>query len=734
MAKILVVEDENIVAWDIKETLEKLGHTVLDLVVSGAAALGSAAEDKPDLVLMDIRLDGEMDGIEAGDEIYRRLNIPVVYLTAHADELTLARATRTDPFGYIIKPFQPRSLQSTIKIALQRHKLEESAYVTQACLVNTLNSIGDGIIATDRQGLVTFINAIAQELTGWDAGAAMGVEIDRIFRLIWETDGTAIENPSSRAMRLKEPVKSPDRCWLVAKDGLETPISDTATPIVKPDGEIIGSIVVFQDNTERLSIQMDLWEQNKDLEFFQRKLTSELETKTIEYHQAIVCIQILDLVLKNVGTIHNEQDLLQIAIEQLGIAIDADYCWCTIHDDQSGTANIVCEYINREQQIYPTSKIGKEIDILLYPEFYNHLFESESWIDPPLEILPQPYLDLVTATTQSLICPLTIDLQGLEYRSTQGSKWTIGEVGILTTANPQWTTLQTNPIAQVLSCAVKLFRQTRSGVIDAGSIAPSIKWLNSLKDNLSGSIADTHRDLHRSAEILHQQIHSLDDQPEDLAVIRHHQELHHQLAANLDILQGEWQRQFKLIDILIDLQVNDKIFQIKSLSDTIFCQWLAVIVESCGDLAAKYKLDFSYQVIDQLMPISLCSFPILELMILELFNNACKYTPPDRSIILDVDITDNQLQLSVISLGIEISADNLEAIFLPFARNSPVEVVSEQQHPSSGITGLGLALVKKLVPYLGGKIGATSDRNTTSLILTLPLDGDFPTGDGNTPY
>lgn len=287
MAKILIVEDETIVAWDIKETLEKFGHTVVDLVVSGSEALGSAFNDSPDLVLMDIRLEGDIDGITAGEEIYQQLKIPIVYLTAHADELTLARATRTNPFGYVLKPFQPQSLQSTIKVALQRHQVEIAAQTTQACLTNALNSIGTGIITTDRQGLVTLINPIAEALTGFDAAAAVGQDIGQIFRLIWETDGTGIENPSSRAMRLNQPIKSPIRCWLVAKDGTEIPIADTATPIVNLDGRIIGSIIVFQDNTELVTAQVESWEQNRNLEFSQLKLTSQLNAKTAECQQAV---------------------------------------------------------------------------------------------------------------------------------------------------------------------------------------------------------------------------------------------------------------------------------------------------------------------------------------------------------------------------------------------------------------------------------------------------------------
>jgi PAS domain S-box-containing protein len=476
MAKILIVEDEIIVAWDIKETLEKLGHTVVDTVVSGAEALGSAFNDNPDLVLMDIRLEGDIDGVTAGEDIYQQLKIPIVYLTAHADELTLARATKTSPFGYLIKPFQSQSLQSTIKVALQRHQVEVAAQATQACLTNTLNSIGSGIITTDRQGLVTLINPIAADLTGWDQAAALGQDIGQIFRLIWETDGTDIENPSSRAMRLNQPIASPPRCWLVAKDGTEIPISDTATPIVNPNGEIIGSIIVFRDNTDSVTAQVELWEQNQDLELVQRRLFAQLNVKTAECQQAVAWIQVLDLISNKVDTVYREDELLQLAIEQFGTTIEADYCWCTRYDDQNTTATITCEYIDTNQQIYPTSKIGKEINVLRYSQFYNHLFENEVWIDPPLEIIPQLYQDLGIFGAQLLVCPIVVVTSARANQFAGGDApptaqlahplvdtqyhQTIGEVGVITTGKSPWTTAQTNAFANILNFAVKLFRQT----------------------------------------------------------------------------------------------------------------------------------------------------------------------------------------------------------------------------------------------------------------------------------
>jgi PAS domain S-box-containing protein len=460
MAKILIVEDEIIVAWDIKETLEKLGHTVVDLAISGAEAIEVATSDRPDLVLMDIQLKGEMDGIVAGDEIYHRLKIPVVYLTAHADELTLERATKTNPFGYIVKPVHARSLQSTVKVALQRYQAEASAQTAQISLGNALENIGSGIIVTDRQGTITFINTVAQNLTGWSSADAVGIEVDRVFCLIWETDDTPIENPCLRAMRCNEAVKSPDRCWLVAKDRSKFPISDTATPIFKPDGEVVGGIIVFQDNTSQLTTEVELWERNEDLQALQLKLVSQLQAKTIEYQHAIACLQILDSVLAKVWTASGESALLTTMIRQLCLDLDANYCWITLHDRYKDNARIACEHINTEHQIYPTSKIGRKIDLLRYPQFYNPLADFESWVDPPGEIIPEAYRDLLTPKARMTICPLFFNPRGSAALASPQINWLVGEIGIVTTNHLALASFQSQAmIVQIFSHGIQLFRK-----------------------------------------------------------------------------------------------------------------------------------------------------------------------------------------------------------------------------------------------------------------------------------
>jgi CheY-like chemotaxis protein len=165
-AQILIVEDDWIVAEDIQTSLKKLGFSVSAIVPSGEEALKKAKEDNPDLVLMDIMLEGEMNGTEAAEQMRALFNIPVVYLTAYADEDMVERAKVTEPFGYVIKPFEDRELKTAIEIALYKHKMEKQLKESKEWLSTTLKSIGDAVIATDKKGNVTFMNPAAESLTG----------------------------------------------------------------------------------------------------------------------------------------------------------------------------------------------------------------------------------------------------------------------------------------------------------------------------------------------------------------------------------------------------------------------------------------------------------------------------------------------------------------------------------------------------------------------------------------
>lgn len=122
--QILIVEDESIVAEDIKATVQKMGYSVAGVVSSGEDAVKEAEAKRPNLILMDIMLRGEMNGIEAAGKIRSSQSIPVIYLTAYADDKIIQEAKLTEPFGYITKPFENRELHSSIEMALYKHQIE----------------------------------------------------------------------------------------------------------------------------------------------------------------------------------------------------------------------------------------------------------------------------------------------------------------------------------------------------------------------------------------------------------------------------------------------------------------------------------------------------------------------------------------------------------------------------------------------------------------------------------
>ncbi|MEH1931886.1 GGDEF domain-containing response regulator [Nostoc sp.] len=251
---ILIVEDEFIVAMDIRNRLQKFGYTVFGLVDSGEEAIEKAADDSLDLVLMDIILKGKMDGIEAAEVIYNNFNIPVIYLTVDDDETTLARAKVTEAFGYIIKPFKEKELKFNIEITLSKHRMETKLKQSEQWLNTVLKSIGDGVITSDALGTVTFMNPVAEVITGWKYSDAFGKEATEVFNIAHEKTRIKIENLIKQVLESGVTVHLPEETILITKNGAEIPIDDSIAPIKDDDGNITGAVLVFQDITERKQI------------------------------------------------------------------------------------------------------------------------------------------------------------------------------------------------------------------------------------------------------------------------------------------------------------------------------------------------------------------------------------------------------------------------------------------------------------------------------------------------
>ena len=249
--KILVVEDEHIVAVDIQDRLVRLGYKIAGHVTTGEEAVSKALNLEPDLILMDIMLKNEMDGVEAAERIRQSTDIPVIFLTAYTDTQTLQRAKLTQPFGYILKPFEERELHSTIEMALYRHNLEKSLRDSRQWLNTVLDSIADAVIASDEQGRIAFMNPRAEELIWKKLSECSGKDIWDVLQLV---RADTLEPVSSD---IPDPL-APQDCILRTAGGRELQVGYSASRILGKQGKVIGTVVVLRDITARKRYEGEL--------------------------------------------------------------------------------------------------------------------------------------------------------------------------------------------------------------------------------------------------------------------------------------------------------------------------------------------------------------------------------------------------------------------------------------------------------------------------------------------
>ncbi|MEH2181565.1 hybrid sensor histidine kinase/response regulator [Nostoc sp.] len=289
-ARILVVEDEVIVARTIASQLSQLGYIVTGTASSGKIAIAKASETQPELVLMDIILKGDMDGIATATQIRQQLDVPVIYLTAYGDDHTLERAKITQPFGYIVKPFTTKDLKIAIEIGLLKHRLERELRENRDQLATLLNSMSDAVIAANEQGKITFMNPAAEVLTGWQQKDALGNEAAKIFHIVDEITEVTLENPVTKVLREQQVVYLGEFKSLITKDAKRVPIGDSASPLKRGSDEINGVLVVFWDLSERR--QSKLLEQALEKEQELNRLKSLfISTVSHEFRNPLTVVQ-----------------------------------------------------------------------------------------------------------------------------------------------------------------------------------------------------------------------------------------------------------------------------------------------------------------------------------------------------------------------------------------------------------------------------------------------------------
>ena len=254
-ATILVVEDESIVALDVANTLQSLGYTVLSPVDSGEAALDLLENEKPDLVLLDIRLKGQLDGIETAQRIKELYSIPFIYLSTFSDYQTLSRAKKTEPYGYITKHSHRNDLHSMIEMALYRHKMELEVKKHEELLAVTLKSMSDAAIGASLDGTIISWNRGARNIFGYTEEEVVGKNLGFLVPSFYPNEMPEILEHIKNEEEVEHYETLRQR-----KDGSLINLSVKVSPIRGPLGELSGVTIIARDITAKKKLERQILE------------------------------------------------------------------------------------------------------------------------------------------------------------------------------------------------------------------------------------------------------------------------------------------------------------------------------------------------------------------------------------------------------------------------------------------------------------------------------------------
>lgn len=280
---ILIVTSDPQIAQDLCTHLDQLGYKVAGISAGGEGISTRIEELKPDLIMTDIRLPSGRRGIKTGELIHSIYDIPVIYITNGDNRDALQRAKLSTPWGIIFVPYDDWQLLGAIETALHRHQLESELRKNQKWLNTTLISIGEGVIATDAEGQVQFINPTAQKLVGWTQADAYGMPFQKIFTLVDERkpeDTVPINIQKTTGLKIGKDVEG----ILISKNGRRIPVGINATLINDDRGHSLGTVLVFRDLTKQKASLSEIRRQAQRAEALVEaasQLNKQLELETV---------------------------------------------------------------------------------------------------------------------------------------------------------------------------------------------------------------------------------------------------------------------------------------------------------------------------------------------------------------------------------------------------------------------------------------------------------------------
>lgn len=248
--KILIVEDEGLVADNLADLLSSDGYRVVGIAESSEGALELVPQLMPDLILMDVRIKGSMDGIATTAKLREHFDIPVVYLTAHTDHQTVDRAKTTGAFGYLTKPVYPMNLSITIEMAIHKHRADRAMRNQRSWMATVLSTMADAMAVIDSDRKVQFLNGPAEALTGWTNEQCRDVDIATVLRLRDAVTDADVDELLTPPYKPQPPSELPRDLVASKRNGRTFPIEGALAPSVD-EGRVVGAVVTFRDATSR---------------------------------------------------------------------------------------------------------------------------------------------------------------------------------------------------------------------------------------------------------------------------------------------------------------------------------------------------------------------------------------------------------------------------------------------------------------------------------------------------
>lgn len=297
--RLLIVEDERIVAMDLRQRLQRFNYEVVDLASSGASAIEAVETHRPDLILMDIRIQGEMDGIQTADFIRKKYNVPHIFLTAHRDDDTINRAKHTEPDGYLLKPFNDREIQTTIEMALYKHEMRDKLLLSELKFRSLIQNSSDVVTVVDFDGNFDFASPSVKMVLGYEPDVLQGknlslfvheadIEIILKFlkRLRNAEKANSLENPRKLEFRFEHAEKG----WVYL---------EAVGSYINVDGFSKGMVINARDITDRKRIEMELRQAKHKAEEMNRLKTTFLSNISHEIRTPLTGIMGFSSILES---------------------------------------------------------------------------------------------------------------------------------------------------------------------------------------------------------------------------------------------------------------------------------------------------------------------------------------------------------------------------------------------------------------------------------------------------